>query len=223
MSENKGLTVRETELNQKGVQLKTMQDLTNFAEMIVKSGLAPKAFDKKESVIIAIQFGLEIGLSPMSALQSVAVINGMPSIYGDAAKALVLSDPICEYVKEWHEGSLKDGTLTYICESKRKGEYEIPHRTEYNIDDAKRAGLWNSSLTWKKHPKRMLMFRARGFELRDNFADILKGFKTVEEVRDYDDNIGKTSIKKSSNKRDKSDIKFDMPPSEDVDFTEIDD
>jgi hypothetical protein len=31
----------------------------------------------------------------------------------------------------------------------------------------------------------MLQMRARGFALRDAFADVLKGLKTVEEVQDY--------------------------------------
>jgi hypothetical protein len=30
----------------------------------------------------------------------------------------------------------------------------------------------------------MLTFRARGFNLRDNFGDVLKGFNTQEELRD---------------------------------------
>jgi hypothetical protein len=30
----------------------------------------------------------------------------------------------------------------------------------------------------------MLLFRARGFNLRDNFGDVLKGLRTVEELRD---------------------------------------
>ena len=31
----------------------------------------------------------------------------------------------------------------------------------------------------------MLKFRARGFVLRDVFGDVLKGLRTVEEVRDF--------------------------------------
>jgi hypothetical protein len=33
----------------------------------------------------------------------------------------------------------------------------------------------------------MLKFRARGFNLRDNFGDILKGFRTTEELQDMPD------------------------------------
>ena len=59
------------------------------------------------------------------------------------------------------------------------------------MEDAKLAGLTTRSPVWKSYPKRMLQMRARGFALRDQFADALKGLSSAEEVRDYD-------IKKSS-------------------------
>lgn len=215
------LKIRETEMNKQGIQLKTFVDLVEFSELVVKSGLAPKAFKDKESVMIAIQFGLEVGLAPMQALQGVAVINGMPSLYGDAAKALCLSDPVCVWVKEGFTGSIKDGTLTAWCESLRAGHDE-PLRTEFSIEDAKLANLWGKDGTWKQYPKRMLMFRARGFNLRDNFTDILKGFKTAEEVADYED-YGTTKVhSKRKMPPTASQTKSNLPPHEDVDFEEVD-
>ena len=35
----------------------------------------------------------------------------------------------------------------------------------------------------------MLQFRARGFNLRDNFPDVLKGFRTAEELQDYREDL----------------------------------
>jgi hypothetical protein len=43
--------------------------------------------------MVAIQHGMELGLAPMQALQSIAVINGKPVIYGDAALALATAHP----------------------------------------------------------------------------------------------------------------------------------
>lgn len=218
MEENKEIAIRQTELNNKGIQLTTFLQLVDFAELVVKSGLAPKSFKDKESVVVAIQFGLEVGLAPMQALQGVAVINGMPSLYGDSAKALCLSDPSCKWIKEGMIGSIKDGDLTAWCESLRVGHDE-PLRTEFSMGDAKLAGLWGKEGTWTKYPKRMLMFRARGFNLRDNFTDVMKGFKTVEEVQDYEP-IGTTrvhNVKKTS-----SQLRGNLPPSDEVSFEEID-
>src|SRR5208337_216254 len=53
-----------------------------------------------------------------------------------------------------------------------------------SIADAKLAGLWNKEGPWRTYPKRMLKMRARGFTLRDGFADKLKGLKSVEELHD---------------------------------------
>ena len=65
-----------------GVQLQSIDEAFRFARAVVASGWAPKGMEKPESVMIAIQFGMEIGLTPMAALQNMAVINGRPAIYG---------------------------------------------------------------------------------------------------------------------------------------------
>ena len=63
-----------------------------LAGAIVRADMAPKGFEKNvEKVTVAILHGLEVGLTPMAALQSIAVINGMPSIWGDGALALIVS------------------------------------------------------------------------------------------------------------------------------------
>lgn len=169
-----------------GLVLRTYDDLWKFASAIFKSKeMCPKHFTSPESVLIAIQMGLELSMKPMQSIQNIAVINGIPSIFGDAAKALVLSSGVCEYIQEYYEG--KEGTDDFkaVCKSKRKGQ-ATEYVYEFSIKDAKLAGLWGKEGTWKKYPKRMLLFRARGFNLRDNFTDIMKGFKTVEEVSDYE-------------------------------------
>jgi hypothetical protein len=45
-----------------------------------------------EAVLIALQHGAELGLPKMASLQNIAVINGKPSVYGDALMALVQSE-----------------------------------------------------------------------------------------------------------------------------------
>jgi len=69
------------------------------------------------------------------------------------------------------------------CSVKRAGQ--DPETREFSRADAERAGLWNKDGTWKKYPKRMLQMRARGWSLRDVFADVLCGLSIREEVRDY--------------------------------------
>ena len=167
----------------RGLALATFDDAFRFATMVAKSDFAPKDFKgKPESCLLAIQHGSEVGLSPMQSLQSIAVINGRPTIWGDAALALVQSSPVCEYVREYTEGE-GDG-LVAVCEAKRRG-YPAPTVVRFSIADAKRAGLAGKSGPWTQYPARMLTLRARGFALRNAFADALRGLITAEEAQDY--------------------------------------
>jgi hypothetical protein len=167
----------------RGLALATFDDAFRFAAMVAKSDFAPKDFrGKPESCLLAIQHGSEIGLSPMQSLQNIACINGRPAIWGDAALAVAMASPVCEYVREQIEG---DGeTMAAWCEAKRRG-YEKPTVARFSVADAKKAGLWGKSGPWTQYPKRMLQLRARGFALRDAFPDVLKGLVTAEEAQDY--------------------------------------
>jgi hypothetical protein len=167
----------------RGLALASFDDAFRFSQMVSKSEFAPKDFrGKPESCMLAIQAGSEVGLSPMQSLQSIAVINGRPTIWGDAAMALVQSSPVCEYIKEYVEG---DGdALVAVCEAKRKG-YPSPTVVRFSVADAKKAGLWGKAGPWQQYPARMLTLRARGFALRNAFADALRGLITAEEARDY--------------------------------------
>ncbi len=167
----------------RGLALATMAEAMSFAGMVAKSDFAPKDFrGKPESCLLAIQHGSEVGLSPMQSLQSIAVINGRPTIWGDAALALVQSSPACEYVREYIEG---DGDQAVaVCEVKRRG-YPAATVSTFSMFDAKRAGLAGKSGPWTQYPMRMLALRARGFALRNAFADALRGLVTAEEAQDY--------------------------------------
>lgn len=153
-----------------------------FANVIAQSAFVPPAYrNKPADVMVCILMGYELGLQPLQALQSIAVINGKPSVYGDAAIALCRQHPECEYIKEWTEGEA-DKIVAY-CECKRRGQ--PPEVRQFDIDDAKKANLWGKAGPWTQYPKRMLQMRARGFALRDVFADALKGMITREEAEDY--------------------------------------
>ena len=166
-----------------GLALQSFDDAFRFAKMVASSEFAPKDFKgKPESCMLAIQHGSEVGLSPMQSLQSIAVINGRPCVWGDAAIALVKASAVCEFVWETVEG---DGEqMVAMCQAKRRG-YEKATTVTFSVADAKKAGLWGKSGPWQQYPKRMLQLRARGFALRDAFPDVLRGLITAEEAQDY--------------------------------------
>jgi hypothetical protein len=160
-----------------------MAEAMQFSETLAASSMVPRQYQgKPQDILVCVQWGLELGLAPMQALQNIAVINGKPSVYGDAAMALVQASSVCEDVQEFFEG---EGTANPIavCIAKRRGR--TPVTVRFSVEDAKRAGLWGKQGPWTQYPKRMMAMRARGFALRDAFADVLKGLITAEEAQDY--------------------------------------
>lgn len=172
---------------ERGVQFATMGAMYQFAQYALSSGLAPKHFGSPEAVMIAMQTGMEVGLSPMQAIQSIAVINGRPSMWGDACLAVCMGRPDFEDCIETWEGQGDKRAAT--CQVIRKGRHPVV-RT-FSMADADRAGLAKKAGPWTQYPDRMLQMRARGFALRDAFPDALKGIGIGEEVRDYAEKTAK--------------------------------
>lgn len=170
------------EMTKAGVQIKTLDDAWRMARYVCASGFAPKGMEKPESVLIAMQQGAEIGLTPMQSLQSIAVINGRPGIYGDAALALVRASGLMESYAQTESGTPGKDDFAVTVTTTRKGGSKIV--TRFSVADAKAASLWGKAGPWSQYPARMLLFRARGFNLRDNFGDVLKGLRTTEELAD---------------------------------------
>jgi len=156
---------------------KSLDEAIRFAEVLSKSSIVPKDFSGNPgNILVAIQWGMELGLQPMQAMQNIAVINGRPSLWGDAVIGLVRGSAACEYIYESDDGH------TATCRVKRRGEEEQV-RT-FSMEEAQKAGLLNKSGPWTQYPKRMRQMRARAFALRDVFPDVLRGMPVAEEVMD---------------------------------------
>jgi hypothetical protein len=175
----------------------TLSEAMTFSDMLANSSMVPRAYQgKPQDILVCVQWGMEMGLAPMQALQNIAVINGKPSVYGDAAMALVQASPVCEDVEEFFEGEGTPNSVA-VCVAKRKGRKPVTAR--FSVEDAKRAGLWAKQGPWSAYPKRMMQMRARGFALRDAFPDVLKGMITVEEAQDYPEEAKPRHVAKPAN------------------------
>jgi hypothetical protein len=154
-----------------------LEEAFRFADMMSKSNLVPKEFaGNPGNILVAIQWGAELGLQPMQAMQNIAVINGRPSLWGDSVIGIVKASPLCEYVTE----EATDDQA--VCKVKRRGEPEQVR--VFSTSDAKKAGLLNKPGPWTQYPKRMMQMRARSWALRDVFPDVLRGMPIAEEVMD---------------------------------------
>jgi len=149
-----------------------IEEAFRLAKAISVSGLAPNGMKDPEQILIAILHGMEVGLKPMMAVQKIAVINGRPTMWGDAIPALLYSHGF--KVKEWVDGDTAHCTVTR------------PDGTEttrtFSMKDAGVAGLTNKPGPWKQYPMRMCAMRARAFAARDGAADVLAGMYIREEL-----------------------------------------
>jgi hypothetical protein len=162
-----------------------MTEAMEYSKILATSNMVPAGYKgKPQDILVAIGWGYEVGLQPMQALQNIAVINGKPSVYGDAALALVKADSRCAGVKEWIEG--EGDNMTAHCLVKRRYNEDMEETVAtFSVMDAKQARLWGKQGPWQQYPKRMLAMRARGFAIRDAFPDAMKGMITAEEAQDY--------------------------------------
>ncbi len=166
---------------------KNLTEALEYAKHIADSDICPKDFrGKPGNVLVAVQMGAELGIPPMSAIQNIAIINGRPSVWGDALLGIVQAHPsfvLCEE-RDASEAAVKGGECRLVRRGRDGTVTDITRR--FTPQDAKTAGLLGKQGPWSQYPGRMYQMRARGFAIRDLFADVVKGLSMREEVQDYD-------------------------------------
>jgi len=182
-----------------GIVPQSIEEVFRLAQAVSISGLAPRDLNTPEKITVAIMTGLELGLPPMFSLNKIAVINGRPTLWGDALPGLLWAKGF--KIREWIADEVAH------CEVTRPDGEKIV-RT-FSPADAQKAGLKDKAGPWKQYPQRMLQMRARGFACRDGAADVLGGLYIKEEIEDgvvFDD----APKRKSSNsaKKDGTDKVF---------------
>jgi hypothetical protein len=179
-----------------GVAPKSVEEAWRLAGFLAASELVPKHFRNRQAdILVAIQHAMEIGLPPLQGLQSIAVINGRATLWGDGFLAVIMGCPLYLNHEEYFEVggarcdglTLEDLTLNdtaAVCTFWRRGKPQ-PVSRRFTIGQARKAGLLDKKETpWQTYPDRMLAMRARGFAGRDAFPDVLRGIRTAEEVLD---------------------------------------
>ena len=178
------------------INTESIEDAKKLGTFIIESGFAPKQFtaDKPSAIIIAIDMGASLGLKWSQSLQEIVIINNLPTLKGDGAKALILSSGKCDKWEEEYTGTFPNDDFTHKITARRKGDTKDTVAT-FSIFEAKRAGLWvtdadvardykNKYKPWFTYPKRMVRYRNVGFIARDLFPDVLKGLVVFEEAQD---------------------------------------
>ena len=180
----------------KAIGPQSIEEVCRVAKFIAAAGWAPKTYliDPKNpalgfdeaKITVGIMHGLEVGLTPVAALQSIAVINGTPSIFGDGMLALVQSSGLLENYEEHPVLNAEGKHYGYRVAAKRRGA-STPFEASFTMAEATAAGLTKKFGPWQDYPMRMVLWRARSWALRAGFADVLRGLHSAEEVLDLVD------------------------------------
>jgi hypothetical protein len=175
----------------------TLADCTALAEAFVDTAFMPDSYKPRlpdrataedvaaarlkaiQTGAAAIMHGATIGFDPLPALQNVIVINGRPSLYAEAMKALLVAHGHDVWTEE-----LTD-TRAIVC-GRRAGTTHV-ERAVVTMDQAKRAG-WTRNAKYGTEPQAMLYARALSRACRSTAPDVLKGIaSSVEEAWDTED------------------------------------
>lgn len=154
---------------------RTMAEAWKLAQTFHASGLLPRGIASPEAAFTIIATGAELGLSPMTALRSIHVIEGKPVLSAALIAGIVQRRPdICE-VFALVESS--ETIATY--ETKRRGQ--APIRMSFTIEQAQRARLTDKD-NWKKYPHAMLRARASAELARAVYPDVVGGLYDPDEI-----------------------------------------
>jgi hypothetical protein len=182
------------EWSEHGVRIQSMDEAWRFSQAVVKSGFVPDGLKTPEAVMIALQAGMELGLTPWQSVQSIVPINRTPTVRVETACALVegagLLEPGTKF-RHRYEGA--GDALKCIVWTTPRGARE-PVETEFSMGDAKTAGLAGKD-NWKNYPQRMLLARAKGYHVRDYYPTAIRRMPFMEERLDIEDARGERPMR----------------------------
>src|SRR6266851_6214023 len=170
---------------------KSVAEVRELARLIALAEWAPDSYRDiegnyiQQKIELAIMHGATVGLGAIAAVQSIAVIDGMPTIWGDGALSIVERSGLRDDMLEEYEVDAEEG-LTAICTMRRRRR-PTPIVNRFSMAMAERARLLQKEGPWQSYPQRMLRMRARSWTIRDGFADVLRGLHIREEVDDFID------------------------------------
>lgn len=149
--------------------------LMQVAEMLNKSGMYTSLKNVGQYFAV-IQYGAEMGVPPMTALQNIHLIEGKPACSVNLLSTLMRQRGVeIETVQS-------DSKICKIRCTNLKGKSEV---ISFTIEEAKAAGLAGKS-NWQKYPSDMLYSRCISRAQRRMCPEATYGMYTEEEVENFD-------------------------------------
>lgn len=158
-----------------GLQPGSLEAAWKFAGHIANSRLYPR-LPNRESVFAIIIRGREMGLGALTALDSIAIVEGRPAPGAHLLVARAKAHPDCEYFQ------YLGGDSTYAEWETKNRKNPKPTRLKYTIEQAKRANLVKDRGNWQTRPDEMLRKTAATQLARLEYPEALLGAYAQEEL-----------------------------------------
>ena len=147
-------------------------NLVSVSEALFNSKLFPNVGNRFGAFAV-VQYGAELGLGPMTSLQTMAIIKGKICMAAQMMLTLAVNRGVRYKV-------LVDTNTESKVHFEREGF--APYDSVFTLEDAKKAGIYRQDSGWDKFPKDMLFWRAITRGLRRIAPDVVLGLYSKEEI-----------------------------------------
>ena len=146
-----------------------LQERADYIARLAPSTILPTAYrGNAANAFVAAETGAALGLEPLQALASIAVINGRATLSSDLMAAVIRR---AGHTLRIVENNPESVTATLIRADDRKFEFTVT----WDKDKAVKAGLWGQKGPWSQYPTQMLRARAITEVARQGASEALMG------------------------------------------------
>ena len=146
-----------------------LQERADYIARLAPSTILPTAYrGNAANAFVAAETGAALGLEPLQALASIAVINGRATLSSDLMAAVIRR---AGHTLRIVENNPESVTATLIRADDKKFEFTVT----WDKDKAVKAGLWGQRGPWSQYPTQMLRARAITEVARQGASEALMG------------------------------------------------
>ena len=146
-----------------------LQERADYIARLAPSTILPTAYrGNAANAFVAAETGAALGLEPLQALASIAVINGRATLSSDLMAAVIRR---AGHTLRIAENGPESVTATLIRADDKAFKFEVT----WDKDKAVKAGLWGQKGPWSQYPTQMLRARAITEVARQGASEALMG------------------------------------------------
>jgi len=158
------------------VKASDLDGLMRVADMLGKAGpMLPAHIKSPGEALAVIMAGAELGIPPMASLRGIHLVKGKVGMDYSLMIGLLRR---AGYGVQWV------GQSSTRCELLLTYRDGTTHTEVWDVDRAKKAGLWGNAGPWSNYPQTMLTARCVSSAARAFAGDVLAGCYSMDEVRE---------------------------------------